>query len=77
MTDDERTEGEEEEGLFSFAFRIYVLFVVTKSRAIFIQRRKTLVELAKNLTKNSSNLHTNHKQARRFRANYQKLHDDE
>ena len=46
MTDDERTEEEEEEeeeeeGLFSFAFQnIYVLFVVTKSRAIFIQRRK-------------------------------------
>jgi hypothetical protein len=52
VTDDERTEGEEEEGLFSFAFQnIYVLFVVTKSRAIF--QRKTLYELAKNL-KNSS-----------------------
>ena len=72
MTDDKRTEGEEE-GLFSFAFRIYVLFVVTKSRAIFIQRRKTL-DLAKKLV---LSLITSHKTGGRFPANYRKFHDDE
>lgn len=50
MTDDERTEGEEEEGLFSFAFQnIYVLFVVTKSRARFLFKEKKNSRARQNL----------------------------
>jgi hypothetical protein len=87
VTDDERTEEEEEEeeeGLFSFAFQnIYVLFVVTKSRAIF--QRKTLYELAKNLknssfsqvTKQADGTESRHYQKRWINFNNTRTEDDE
>ncbi len=77
MTDDKRTEGEEE-GLFSFAFQnLCVVCCDEESRDFYSKRRKTL-ELDKNLMKNSSNLRIkSHKQAVGFAPITKNYDDDE